>query len=282
MKEKLVRFHLYRYQILPINRFFQADLYGAKSVEELIANKNNYFREALNYEGIFKTSKRTIRIQKLFERDEFILFRIAVSKSLNRETSDFKTEVIDNWPKIHMAVWNRPDKQLVAVQHRSAAFQNTDAFIRLMFNAIRHALSNKQLIALPEPLFEKHVFWDLISDNLGRIQEIEFEFITPNMANISGVLAEDLKLFAKTTNSIKNKLAIASDKSSSLNVDHDNPTINGLVDYSSEGGGDISIKLTGVKKKIHTSTTVKEFSIEESHLIGEPEIVAKMLKDLLK
>jgi len=45
MKEKLVRLHLYRYQILPTNRFFQSDLYGAKTVEELIEKKNDFFNK---------------------------------------------------------------------------------------------------------------------------------------------------------------------------------------------------------------------------------------------
>ena len=54
MTEKLARFHLYRYQLLPVNRFFQGDMYGATSIEELISRKNEFFQEALNSEGIFK------------------------------------------------------------------------------------------------------------------------------------------------------------------------------------------------------------------------------------
>lgn len=281
MKEKLVRFHLYRYQILPTNRFFQSDLYGAKTVEELIEKKNDYFQQALGYEGAFKSSRTTIRTQKLFERDDFILYRIAARRSQNHETSDFKTEVLDNWPKIHVAIWNKPDKQLIAVQHRYAAFQSTDAFIKLMFSSIEPVLAKHQLTAVSDPLFEKHVFWDLIKGNEGKIQEVEFEFITPNMANISGSLSEDLKNFAKLTNSIRNKLALSSDKSSSLTINEENSTINGLVDYASDGGGDISIKINGYSKKIHTSKTVKEIFIEEANLIGEPDQVAAMLKDLL-
>ncbi len=282
MKEKQVRFHLYRYQLLPVNRYFQGDFYGANTVEELIAKKNEYFQEALNYDGAFKNSRITTRTQKLFERDDFILYRVAANRLLNHETSDFKTEVIDNWPKILVAVWNKPNKQLIAVQHRSAAFQSTDAFMKLMFNSIERVLAQQQLAAIAEPLFEKHVFWDLINANVDRVQEIEFEMITPNMANISQTLPEDLRQFAKATNSIKSKIAIASDKSSALKIDKNNAVIAGLVDYSSEGGGDIAIKLTGYKKKIHTSKTVKEITIEEASLIGEPDEVAKLLKGLLE
>lgn len=281
MTKKLARFHLYRYQLLPTNRYFQGDMYGASSVEELIAKKNDFFQEALNSDGVFKTNRTNTTTQKLFERDDFILYLVAANRAINRETKDFKTEVIENWPKILVAVWNKPDKQLIAVQHRSAAFKSTDAVIKLIFSSIERILSQRQLTAVSDPLFEKHVFWNLINENIGKVQQIEFEIITPNMANISGTLPENLKEFARQTNSVKSKIVINSDPSTSLRVDENNPTINGLVDYSSEGGGDITLKINGYSKKIHTSRTVKEIAIDETCLIGEPEAVAKILKELL-
>lgn len=274
MKEKQARFHIYRYQLLPVNRHFQADLYGAKTVEELISQKNNLFNDAINSDLAFKTSKTNTSVQKLIQQDDFMLFRIAVSRSLNHETRDFKTEVIDNWPKILVAIWNDPDKQLIAIQHRTTAFKDTDAAIKLIFNSIQETLSKYQLVAMPEPTFEKHIFWDLIKKNVNKVQEIEFEIITPNMANISGALPDDLKSFAKETNSVKNKLSISSDPDSALKIDENNPVINGLVEYSSKGGGDISIKISGYSKKIHTSKTVKEFSLNEAELIGDPKVVS--------
>lgn len=281
MSEKLVRFHIYRYQLLPINRYFQADLYGPKTLEELLENKNTYFQQALNADGAFKSSRTITQTQKLFERNNFFLYRVAANRSLNHETRDFKTEVIDNWPKILVAIWNEPDKQLIAIQHRYAAFQSTDAFLKILLGSVENVLAKNQLTVISDPLFEKHIFWDLVDRNPGRVQEVEFEIITPNMANISGSLSDDLKKFAKETNSIKNKITISADKSSALHVSHNNPTVNGLVDYSSQGGGNISIKLKGVKKKITTSKTIKEFSIEESSLIGEPNQIVKILKELL-
>jgi hypothetical protein len=281
MTQKNARFHLYRYQLLPINRFFQGDLYGAKTADELIAQKNDLFREVLNSPGAFRTARAETATKKLFEKDDFILYRIAANRSLNHETKDFRTETIDNWPKILVVIWNNPEKQLIAVQHRSAAFQKTDAVIKLIFDSIEPLLLKHQLTAAWEPLFEKHLFWDLIKKNEGAIQEIEFEIITPNMANISGVLPDNLKDFARQTNSVRNKISISSDPSSSLRIDKNNPTVEGLVDYSSEGGGDISIRISGLKKKIHTSRTVKEVEIDEAVLQGEPSDVANILKDLL-
>ena len=280
MSGKNPRFHLYRYQLLPINRF-QGDLYGARTVDELIANKNNFFREALNTPNAFHTSRTDTTTKKIFEQDEFILFHVAANRSLNHEMKDFRTETIDNWPKLLVVIWNSPNKQLIAIQHRSTAFQKTDAVARLIFESISPVLLNQQLTAIWEPLFEKHVFWDLIKAHEGNIQEVEFEIITPNMANISGVLPKNLKDFARETNSVRNKISIEADPASSLKIDDSNPTVVGLVDYSSEGGGNISIKVSGYRKKIHTSTTVKEIEVDELALQGEPSEIAKALKEIL-
>ena len=48
MKKKYHRFEIYRYQLLPLDRFFQGELFGdVKSVDDLIAKKNEIFSEYL-------------------------------------------------------------------------------------------------------------------------------------------------------------------------------------------------------------------------------------------
>lgn len=143
MTGKNPRFHLYRYQLLPTNRF-QSDMYGAKNVDELIAKKNELFREALNIPAAFQNGRTDTVTKKLFEQDDFILFRIAAKRPHNHETRDFRTETIDEWPSIHVVVWNKPDKQLIAIQQRSAAFQKTDAAMRLIFESITPVLQKHQ------------------------------------------------------------------------------------------------------------------------------------------
>jgi hypothetical protein len=280
MLEKQARFHLYRYQLLPKDRYFQGDLYGASSVDELIEKKNSIFSDILT-QNVFKGVRTEVSVQKIFEKDNLFLYKLAANRSINRETRDFKVEQMDNWPKVLLAVWNDPEKQLIAVQHRYAAFQKTDSVMNMLFNSIEQDLSKFQLNAIWDPLFEKNVFWDLIEAHRGQVQEIEFEIITPNMANISGSIADNLKDLAKQSNSIKNKISMLSDASSSLNIAPDNNTVSGLVDYASEGGGDISVRIKGMSKKIHTSKTIKEVSIAEAELIGDPEGIAKILRGLL-
>ena len=130
-------------------------------------------------------------------------------------------------------------------------------------------------------MFEKHSFWELVDEYSGKLLSIDFEFITPNMATISSALSGDLKKLAKSTNSIRNRLRLESGESASLAQDQSNQMINGLVDYSGQGGGDITLKIKGLKKKVKTSKTLKEVEFDEIDLEGDPETVVAMLKNIL-
>lgn len=279
---KPTTFQLFRYQILPINRFIQGNLLtGVSTVEELIKRKNEFFSEAIAGTRNFSDNKHETITKKLVDDGEFFLLQIAHNKSIHRETKEFKNEIIDNWPSILVAIWNHPEKQLIAVQKRTTAFSSCESVAKMILNRISNQLAGNWLRAIQEPLFEKKQFWSLLSQHQGKIKSVEFEIITPNMANISGTLPEELKEFAKQTNSTKNKLKIEADPEAPLRLEEGNKTLQGLVNYSSEGGGNISLKIDGLKKKYHTSKTVKEISLDGIEMHGNAEQVAAALKDLL-
>ncbi len=214
--------------------------------------------------------------------NEFILLRIAHNRSINRETKEFKNEIIDSWPSLLVAIWNHPEKQLIAVQKRSKAFTSCQSATKLILDSISDQLEHHHLRSIHEPLFEKQLFWRLLNQYHGRIKSVEFEIITPNMANISATLAEDLKTFAKTTNSTRNKLRIEADPDAPLHLEESNQTLQGLVGYSSEGGGNISLKIDGVHKKHNTSKTVKEIQLGDMEMQGNAEAITSVLKELMK
>lgn len=275
------RFNLFRYQLLPRDRYFQGDLYGPKSVDELIKQKNQIFADALRLPTAFKSDRAEINVQQLYKDDNFYLFRLAVNRSVSLETKDFSVRSVDNWPKILVAIWNDPEVQLIAVQHRLQAFQHSRAVAKLIMKSIEEPLSRHQLVSSVEPLIEKRVFWDLVEKHRGKIKRVEFELITPNMASISKALPEDLRAFAKKTNAVKSTLAIEADPGASLVLDKTDPTVDGLNSYTSDGGGSVSITLKGVKKKINTSNEVKEIEIEDAKLEGSADDIAKVLRELM-
>jgi hypothetical protein len=283
MSTKSTAFELFRYQLLPIDRFLQGNLLtGVSSIDELISRKNDFFSEAISGTKNFSDKRHQTITKKLYEEDDFFLLRIAYNRSIHRETKDFRDEFIDNWPSILVAIWNNPEKQFIAVQRRSTAFSSCEVVVKMIINAISSQLSHHHLRAIHEPLFEKQQFWSLLHQYEGKIKSVEFEIITPNMANISGSLSDDLKDFAKATNSVRNKLKIESDPDAPLHLEEGNSTLQGLVDYSSEGGGNISLKIDGVKKTYHTSKTVKEIQLGDMEIQGNAEEVASVIRELLK
>lgn len=283
MAGKLVRFHLYRYQLLPISRHFTPHLFDddtPKTMDELLARKNAIFAEALR-KAEFKSARSEIVVKPLADRDDFFLFRIAANRSLSRETKEFTTEELDNWPKILVAIWNDPATQMVAIQERTAAFQQTKAVAAIIFEAVDDFLRQKQLTVAYEAIFEKQTFWNIVRRYEDRVREVVFEIITPNMANISRSLSEDLVTFAKNSNSIRNKIAIQADPSSALHLSESDETLQGLVDYSSLGGGNISLRIKNMKKRINTESDVKEVEIDELELVGDPAVIEQILRTLL-
>lgn len=276
-------FKLYRYQILPIDRYLQADMFdNVSSVEDLIAKKNIHFAQALNSHKDF--SNRSIRtvVKKIAYDDDFVLYQMAQNKKIHRETENFTNEHIDTWPSIYVAVWNDPERQLIAVQHRPNAFTSCDKVVKLILNKIKPQLSHVHLTTEYEPMFDTKDFWNLLHRYQGKVKSVEFELITPNMANISGNLPDDLKSFAKETNSVKNTLRLESESDSALHLEEDNDTLNGLVDYSGNGGGNISMKIDGLSKKLQTTKTVKEVTIGDMELTGSSDNLVSVMKELLK
>lgn len=278
-------FQLYRYQILPLTREFQPSLFdeNVKSVEELLEKKNEYFMQAL-LDMKALVSSRTELVYKMVGPDQdALVLQIAAHRSVSLEKDDFTKEEVENYPSIVVAIDNGPDSQLIAVQRRTAAFQQTSAPVNSIVEAVNQQLKPHQLQVLAEPMFEKHVFWDLMRRYEGKVQQVGFEIITPNMSNISHCLSEDLKALAKATNTTKTNLELNAGPDSVLEIKADDPNVEGLVEYASKGGGDIKIRATGMRRSVHTSKSIQEVSIDEVEAEGnDPKALISAIKGLLR
>jgi hypothetical protein len=83
-------------------------------------------------------------------------------------------------------------------------------------------------------------------------------------------------------NSIKNKITVKSDPKSALNVSEQNSNLQGLVSYSAEGGGSISLRVSGIKEKIRTEGMTKELVIADAQLEGKPEDIMRLFKQFFE
>lgn len=274
-------FKLYRYQLLPIDRH-TPDLYDGLSTAQLIERKNEIFAQALPFVARHTHRGAQLAVQVEGPENDAFVLRIAPRRALIRETAEFQLEHIENWPHVTAIVLNRPNEQILAVQDKPIAFTSTNTVVRLIQSATRGTLERAGLRLHIESLFSRENFWGLIKQYKGKVTWIEFELVTPNMANISNTLAEDFKNLAKDTNASQSNVQLRSDPASALNIEPSDPEVKGLVDYASEGGGDISVKIRGLRKRIHTSSSVRETEMDDLQLSGPVAQVAAILRGILK
>lgn len=263
-------FHIFRYQILPNNRNFQGSIYDGKTVNDVLADKNNIFWKALTSSQPFATRRSNTVTRVIAKSEDLIVFMTGIARTIVRSTEDFKTERLDTWPNAIVAVWNDPDKQCIAIQHNPAAFSSPAVLLRNFEQNINRHLAAYQLGIYSKPIFSKNDFWALVASNEGTIEAVEFAFLTPNMASISKTLTEDLKELAKANNSVENKLELRANKGSALTIDPNDAQTSGLVDYASGGGGGIKLKLQSVRKRVTVGNTIKEIEIEGLESEGLP------------
>lgn len=274
-------FKVYRYQLLPIDRHTE-DLYEGLKTADIIEKKNDIFAQAIPFIKSHQYRGSDLSVHTGSASKDTIIISIASRRALARETPDFRTEHLEHWPKIKTIILNRPDEQFIVIQDRPAAFANTDTVLNIIRNATRLSLQKAGLRLHTETVFNENFFWELAREYKDKITWIDFEFITPNMSNISVSLSQTLKELAKGTNSSQSNLQLRSDPASALKIDPEDPVVGGLVDYTSKGGGDISIKIKGVRKKIKTSSAVREIELDDLELSGPAENISAILRGLLK
>ena len=275
-------FRAYRYQLLPLDRNETKDLYHDRSADEIVARKNQYFSEALLH--LPKASHKNVEIHISIEaiESDFFKIQLAPSRPLTRETHDHRREKVENWPHIEAYILNGPDDQLLIIQDRTTAFANTDTVANIIMRGTRSTLDRIGLSLQIEPLFDEAYFWSLVDEYSNRITWVEFEFITPNMANISKALADTLKSLGKETNAVREQLTLRSDPSSSLDISQENATIQGLVEYTSKGAGDIKLKIKGIRKRFQTSNSRREVHLSGIEITAGANEIAGIIREALR
>ena len=100
-----------------------------------------------------------------------------------------------------------------------------------------------------------------------------------NAPNIQKVAIE---LERKAFQGAKTSLTLTSDKNSHLTLARDNEFINSLVEYSAAGAGNITIKVKGLTRKIQTSNSVTETTVNSAEITGtHPSKLIEVLKEML-
>ncbi len=275
-------FRAYRYQLLPLDRNQTKDLYHDISAKEIITRKNQFFSEALTHLPKINHKRVELHISVEEIQKDFFRIQLAPSRPLTRETADSRREKVENWPHIDAYILNNQDYQLLIIQERVTAFANTDTVANIILRGTRGVLDKIGLSLQIEPLFDESYFWGLVNQYSNRITWVEFEFVTPNMANISKTLVNTLKNLGKETNAVREQLTLRSDPLSSLDITPSNELIQGLVEYTSKGAGDIKLKIKGIRKRFQTSTSRREVHLSGIEVTADAKEIIEIIREALR
>lgn len=268
-ENQIINFELFRYQLLPLTRNVQMEIFpdeifrAINSVEELKARKNEIFGHVLTNFPSLDYRKADLNHKVDVDLPPWFVVEINTQKSLKRDKPDFQQERIDTWPHVIVIINNSPDTQIIAISRNTRAFSSGAVIAKILQENLGRILQRYMITIHVEAIFDKSEFWHIVDEYRGRITSVNFELISPNMANISKGLELDLARLNADTNSHRTDLKLNSTEGSSLEIKQDNPLVNSLVEYSSKGGGDIEVRIKGIKKTIRTSRSVREISIDE-------------------
>lgn len=283
MENKIIKFNIFRYHLLPIDKLAKTiQLFPEKEIsfEELKLAKNDILDNILES---LEDSLANTNPLKLEDKDgKFYLFKIAQKKEATI-TNNFKKKVVSTEPYVYVIINNDKGIQKIAISENSEAFSKTTVVKNLLKTILRKELRKYGLNIEIEQIFSSISFWQFIKSHKKEISYLNFEFIKPNMANISGKLPEDFKKLADNVNSHESHITFKAPENGVLdNINQDNKTINGLVEYSALGGGNIKLKVKGIRKQLSTAENPAFIEIREMDLEGQADQVIKMYKMIVE
>ena len=257
-------FQVFRYQLL-VDKTLQKSMFDKyETAEELRNDKNNILQNILvNDKFRFTSESSEIESKHITSYGYMNYFRVGAKRKIKVSKKDFTEDYIETYPNIIVAVNNHPSVQKIAIQNNIQAFQDCKIVSHFIQKSLENKLDHYNLSFIIEPTYDKKEFWNLVKQYPMRIKQVAFDLVSPNMANISKNLKLDLKSLYNDTNAERTSLELNAKEESFLDIKEASKFISSLVEYSAEGGGNISMKVQGISKKLHTAQSVSEFNIEE-------------------
>lgn len=266
---KQANFEVFRYQLV-VDKVLQLNMYDNKSIEDIRADKNNILQKLIT-ENTFKFyhSQSEIYSKLLHTNGTLSYFRLGVKRNTKVFKKDFSEDYIESYPNIIVAINNDPNVQKIAIQNNTQVFRDCNTVSHIIQNTIDPKIKKNNLSFFVEPLFDKQDFWNLIKKYPKQVKQLTFNLISPNLANISKNLNLDLKSLYEDTNTLKTKVELNADEESYLDIKESSTFVNSLVNYSAEGGGNIQMKVKGVRRALNTAQSPSDFNVDELMLKSE-------------
>ncbi|MBC7523028.1 MAG: hypothetical protein H7239_01100 [Flavobacterium sp.] len=277
--DRTVIFEIYRFHLLPITTN-QISLFENEimTYNELVEKKNQFFDEIVQN---LQNNNQDLPIELYSSEGNSYLFRLANPKTtlIYRDFAEIpeKTE-----PYIYIIINTDPQVQKIAISRNTEAFSTSSASKNVLDKILNKYLLPYSLSLEFEQMFQSDTFWSYVRKYDGRIKSIDFEIIKPNLSKISHTIKDSLKPLIESTNSHKTHLKLDAPKEGVLeNINKENKLVDGLVSYSSEGGGNISMKIIGMSMRVKTENMTTTKKIDEIQIKGSPDQIIKLWKDII-
>lgn len=115
----------------------------------------------------------------LQNRNHIIAFKVQKNGKKTIETVDWETETVDHHPSVRVLIDNRPDRQIIAIENKSA-FKAEKAF-KLMMSHFKMKLKDYNVRFDCFPLVKKGGFWESVDEIKRRfgdfIKRVQFDFV---------------------------------------------------------------------------------------------------------
>ncbi|WP_149912711.1 hypothetical protein [Sphingobacterium cavernae] len=282
MENKLVNFNIYRFHLNPIeSNSKQLELFTGEKLsrKEIKERKNEFFEKIIVDKLSVGTANNPMTLYD--HTGNYFLLKIANPKK-TKIVKNFKKSVLEHEPYVYVLINNSNTVQKIAISENIEAFYAVDGTKNLLARVLNKELKAYGLNIEIEKLFDVKDFWSYVQKHQNEIKKIEFEFIKPNLANISKVIPNAFKRLQEKTNAHKAKVTIEAPEHGYLEkISKANKEINGMVEYSSEGGGNIVLKVKGLRKQLNTEEKPVILQIKELDLEGAPEQLIKIYKEII-
>lgn len=283
---KNATFEVFRYQLV-VDKTMPMNAFGNyETPEELRAEKNNIFKDLITNDKFrFNSSNTSIKSKLLYQKGDMYYFKISTKRTAHIYNEDFTEKKLDNYPNIIVAINNNPDVQKIAIQTSTTPFKDAETVRRFIIESVDAKMKSNNLSFYLEPIFDKQDFWHFVRKYPNQITQLSFNFISPNLANISKNLTIDLKQAYEDTNMHKAKFEMKAEEGSVLQITEGGKFVNGLVSYIADGGGTdegIKAKILNRRNFLNTAQNPSEFSIDDKFIKDNNwEELDNQFKDIL-
>jgi len=253
-KYRGTKFKLYRYTMtktkkspLPLESKNKFEL-----IKDLFLKKEVYLSEdqKLVYSKVYSSDNEKIIVAKIAKRK--------IIKIHGSPKNDFREQNQDDWPNSYLIINTDDDSvtgQVIAFEHNPTYFVNPFSILENLRKKFNESLFASGWMLEIEPISSKISFWNFVEENRGNIQELVFDFNTPNLFNEKSTLQDELKAAKEDINATNMEIKLKNDVGS-LDIKQDGllgSFFNQSVDYIQKGGGGWRMKKVGKKGKIKST-----------------------------